>query len=42
MPHDEKVVPFEALAETDLIVDQLYDGGKSGTMADDPLAILGR
>ncbi|MCE0764768.1 restriction endonuclease [Pseudonocardia kujensis] len=40
MQDDEKVVPFEALADTDLIVDQLYDGGQTGTMADDPLARL--
>jgi hypothetical protein len=36
----DDVVPFEDLPNTDLIVDQLYDGGRSGTMADDPLARL--
>jgi hypothetical protein len=34
----DEVVPFEALVDTDLIVDQFYDGGSSKTMADDPLA----
>ncbi|HXT43717.1 MAG TPA: hypothetical protein VN748_06320 [Pseudonocardiaceae bacterium] len=36
----ERVVPFADLALADLIVDQLYDGGTSDTVADDPLARL--
>jgi hypothetical protein len=36
----DEAVPFEALANTDLIVDQLYAGGSAKTMADDPLARL--
>ena len=36
----ERVVPFANLASADLTVDQLYDGGTSGTVADDPLARL--
>src|SRR5689334_2244510 len=34
----DEVVPFEVLADADLIVDRLYDGGISKMMADDPLA----
>jgi hypothetical protein len=34
------VVPFEALDDADLVVDQLYEGGRAGTTADDPLARL--
>src|SRR5215207_9648114 len=34
----DEIVPFEALADTDFIVDQFYNGGSSKTMADDPLA----
>lgn len=40
MANGEEVVPFGVLADADLIVDQVYDGGQSGTMADDPLARL--
>src|SRR4051812_30737336 len=40
MVNGDEVVPFEALVDADLIVDQLYDGGSSKTMADDPLARL--
>ncbi len=36
----DAAVPFEHLADTDLIVDQVYAGGQNGTMADDPLARL--
>jgi hypothetical protein len=38
MRDNEEAVPFEALADVDLIVDQLYDGGRSGSVTDDPLA----
>jgi hypothetical protein len=34
----EDVVPFEALTDVDLVVDQLYDGGNAGSVADDPLS----
>src|SRR3954451_8176628 len=40
MVNGDEVVPFEALADADLIVDQSYGGGSSKTMADDPLARL--
>ncbi|OLL75591.1 hypothetical protein Ae168Ps1_3992c [Pseudonocardia sp. Ae168_Ps1] len=40
MVETERVVPFSDLAMADLIVDQLYDGGTSGTAADDPIAKL--
>jgi AspBHI-like restriction endonuclease/restriction endonuclease len=33
-------VPFDALADADLVVDRIYEGGTTGTMADDPLARL--
>lgn len=33
-------VAFEDLPTADLVVDQLYNGGTTGTMADDPLARL--
>jgi hypothetical protein len=36
----DEVVPFEALDDADLIIDQLYDGGSSKTVADDPIARL--
>lgn len=36
----ERVVPFADLPSADLIVDRQYDGGTSGTVADDPLARL--
>jgi hypothetical protein len=34
------VIPFEALATADLRVDATYEGGTTGTAADDPLARL--
>jgi AspBHI-like restriction endonuclease len=34
----EDVVPFETVGDVDLVVDQLYDGGRTGSVADDPLA----
>ncbi|MEV8611948.1 restriction endonuclease [Amycolatopsis sp. NPDC051373] len=40
MTTGDGIVPFEQLADADLIVDQVYAGGQSGTMADDPLARL--
>jgi hypothetical protein len=33
-------VPFEDLGGADLVVDQLYDGGTTKTIADEPLACL--
>jgi hypothetical protein len=33
-------VPFEALRDADLVVDQVYSGGRRGTAADDPIARL--
>lgn len=38
VPSVEQVVPFSELSNADLVVDQLYDGGTTKTMADDPLA----
>ena len=38
MTASEQVIPFEALADVDLVVDQLYDGGRTGSVADGPLA----
>lgn len=34
------MVPFETLDDADLVVDQVYEGGRAGTAADDPLARL--
>ena len=34
------VVPFEALAAADLVVDAIYEGGKKGNVSDDPVAKL--
>lgn len=34
------VFPFESLASADLVIDAIYEGGKAGTAADDPLARL--
>jgi len=38
--HAVAVVPFEDLPDVDLVLDQVYGGGSSGTFADDPLARL--
>ncbi|MEQ3551756.1 restriction endonuclease [Pseudonocardia nematodicida] len=40
MSETARVVPFSDLATADLVIDQLYDGGGSGTAADDPIARL--
>jgi hypothetical protein len=34
------VFPFSALAEADLIIDALYEGGRQGNTGDDPLGKL--
>jgi hypothetical protein len=34
------IIPFGELGDSDLIVDAVYEGGKSGTAADDPLSRL--
>lgn len=39
-PVSRPAVSFDALADADLVVDRIYEGGTSGTMADDPLARL--
>jgi hypothetical protein len=39
-PVTTPVVPFDALATADLRVDAIYEGGTTGTAADDPLARL--
>ena len=39
---DAKVVPFDELAEADLIVDAVYLGGVANNSADDPLNKLTR
>ncbi|WP_281972380.1 restriction endonuclease [Ruegeria faecimaris] len=35
-----KIVPFSQLGTTDLVVDAVYEGGNSGTAADDPISKL--
>ena len=35
-----KIVPFSQLEITDLVVDAVYEGGNSGTAADDPISKL--
>ena len=39
---DAKVVPFDELAEADLVIDAVYLGGVANNAADDPLHKLTR
>jgi hypothetical protein len=36
----ERVVPFESLSQADLVVDAIYQGGRSGHVGDDPIGSL--